>query len=38
MNWIETKIYTTHEGIEPVTGVLLNLWINGFTVEDAQDF
>lgn len=38
MDWIKTKIYTTHEGIEPLTGVLLNLGITGFVVEDSQDF
>ncbi len=38
MNWIETVIYTTSEGVESVTGNLLNLGINGFIIEDAADF
>ena len=38
MDWIETKIYTTHEGIEPVTGVLLGIGVSGIVVEDSQDF
>ena len=38
MDFLETTIFTTTAGIEPVTGVLLNLGINGFVVEDAQDF
>ncbi len=37
MNWIETKIYTTSEGVEAVTGLLMQLGINGFVVEDAKD-
>lgn len=38
MNWTEVKIYTTSEGIEPLTGSLLDLGIQGFMIEDAQDF
>ena len=38
MNFIETVIYTTTEGIEAVTGVLLNLGITGFVIEDPTDF
>ena len=38
MNWTEVKIYTTTEGIEPLTGSLLSLGIQGFMIEDAQDF
>ncbi|MFI3115074.1 MAG: 50S ribosomal protein L11 methyltransferase [Clostridia bacterium] len=38
MNWIETKIYTTAEGIDPVVGNLLNLGITGFVIEDSKDF
>lgn len=38
MNWTEVKIYTTSEGIEPLTGNLLSLGIQGFMIEDAQDF
>lgn len=38
MNWTEVKIYTTTEGVEPLTGNLLDLGIRGFAIEDAQDF
>lgn len=38
MNWTEVVIYTSSEGIESVTGNLLNLGINGFIIEDAKDF
>ncbi|WP_296626886.1 50S ribosomal protein L11 methyltransferase [uncultured Negativibacillus sp.] len=38
MNWTEVKIYTTSEGIEPLTGSLLDLGIQGFMIEDAKDF
>ncbi len=38
MNFIETVIYTTSIGVESVTGVLMNLGINGFVIEDSTDF
>lgn len=38
MNWVEVVIFTTSEGIEPVTGCLLGLGINGFVIKDAADF
>lgn len=38
MDWIETAIYTTTQGIEAVTGRLLGLGIDGFVIRDAQDF
>lgn len=38
MDWIETAIYTTTQGIEAVTGRLLGLGIDGFVIKDAQDF
>ncbi len=37
MDWIEIKIYTTSQGIEPVTGLLMTLGINGMIVEDPED-
>lgn len=37
MNWVEVDIFTTTEGIEPVTGCLLGLGINGFVIKDSQD-
>lgn len=38
MNWIEIDIFTTSEGIEPLTGSLLGMGINGFAIKDAADF
>jgi len=38
MNWVELDIYTTTEGIEPLTGSLLGLGVNGFVIKDAADF
>ena len=38
MDWVEVDIFTTSEGIEPVTGCLLGLGINGFMIKDAADF
>lgn len=38
MNWIELDIYTTTEGIEPLTGSLLMLGITGFAIKDKNDF
>lgn len=38
MEWIEITIYTTSDGIEPVTGRLYQLGINGVSIEDEADF
>ena len=38
MNWIEIEIYTSTEGIEPLTGSLLGMGINGFVIKDSADF
>lgn len=38
MNYIEVKIFTTTYGIDQVTGLLLDLEIEAFIVEDAHDF
>lgn len=38
MNWVEIDIYTTTEGIEPLTGSLLGMGINGFVIKDSTDF
>ena len=32
------KIYTTTAGIDPLTGSMLDLGLQGFMIEDAQDF
>lgn len=38
MDFLEVAVYTATAGIEPVTGVLLQLGVTGFVVEDSQDF
>ncbi len=38
MNWIEIDIYTTTAGVEPLTGSLLGLGVNGFVIKDSADF
>lgn len=38
MDWVEIDIYTSSEGIEPLTGRLMNLGITGFVIKDANDF
>ena len=37
MEWIEVKIYTTTEGIEPVTATLLDTGITGIQVDDDNE-
>lgn len=37
-SWIQAVIYTTAEGIEPVSGRLYQLGINGIEIEDETDF
>ncbi len=38
MEWIEVKITTTAEGIEPLTGALYDMGISGIIVSDKDDF
>lgn len=38
MGYIEIKIYTTQEGIDPLTCILMDMGIAGFAIEDARDF
>lgn len=38
MDWLQISIYTTSEGIEPVSGRLYNLGITGIEIEDYNDF
>ncbi|MCX7715702.1 MAG: 50S ribosomal protein L11 methyltransferase [Clostridia bacterium] len=38
MDWIQIAIFTTSEGIEPVSGRLYQLGINGIEIEDEEDF
>lgn len=38
MDWIKVQITTTKEGIDPISGRLLNLGINGIEIADKDDF
>lgn len=38
MNWTEVVITTNTAGIEPITGLLLNLGITGVQIENPEDF
>ncbi len=38
MEWIKTTITTTKEGIDPISGRLLDLGINGIEIIDKDDF
>lgn len=38
MEWLEITIYTAAQGIEPLSGRLYQLGINGISIEDEQDF
>ncbi len=38
MDWIEVTVYTSSIGIEPLTGRLYQLGINGVSIEDENDF
>ncbi len=38
MQWIETHIYTTTDGIEPLCGRLYAVGLNGVQIQDAADF
>ncbi len=38
MDWIKASIYTTSEGIEPISGRLYALGVTGIEIEDEQDF
>lgn len=38
MDWIQLRISTTTEGIEPVCAVLMDAGITGMEIEDAKDF
>lgn len=37
-NWTEVTIWTSAAGIDVVTGMLMDLGIDGFVIEDARDF
>lgn len=38
MQWIETNIYTTTDGIEPLCGRLYAVGLNGVQIKDSADF
>lgn len=38
MDWAEMTIFTSSEGIDPVTAALMDLGITGFVIKDANDF
>ncbi|MCR5123268.1 MAG: 50S ribosomal protein L11 methyltransferase [Ruminococcus sp.] len=38
MDWAEINIYTTTEGIEPLTAALTGVGITGFVIKDSKDF
>lgn len=38
MNWLEVTIYTSKEGLEVLTGILIQMGVTGFVIEDPDDF
>ncbi len=38
MEYLEVKVYTTTKGIDPVTGIFLAAGVDGYVVEDKNDF
>ena len=38
MNWLELTIDTSKEGLEVMTGILLQLGVTGFVIQDPDDF
>ena len=38
MDWIKVTVYTTTEGIEPVSGRMMQLGITGLVIEDENEF
>lgn len=38
MEWIQVSITTTPDGIDPLCGILMDIGINGFEIEDEGDF
>ena len=38
MEWLKVTIYTSSEGIEPLTGVLYQVGVTGVEIEDEADF
>ena len=38
MNWLEVTIYTSKQGLEVLTGILMQMGVTGFVIEDTDDF
>lgn len=38
MNWLEVTIYTSKQGLEVLTGILMQMGVTGFVIEDPDDF
>lgn len=38
MNWLKVTIYTSKQGLEIITGILLQLGVTGFVIQDPDDF
>lgn len=38
VNWTELKIFTSSQGVEAVTGRLMDIGISGFVIQDKNDF
>nr|WP_302597770.1 50S ribosomal protein L11 methyltransferase [uncultured Cellulosilyticum sp.] len=38
MNWLEVTIYTSKQGLETITGLLLQLGVTGFVIQDPDDY
>lgn len=38
MNWLEVTIYTSKQGLETITGLLLQMGVTGFVIQDPDDF
>ena len=38
MNWLEVTIDTSKQGLETITGILLQLGLTGFVIQDPDDF
>ena len=38
MNWTETEIYTSSDGVDILCASLLDIGIRGFSIKDSEDF
>lgn len=38
VDWTELKIYTSSQGVDALTGRLMNIGISGFVIQDKNDF